>query len=87
MLGGLRPTAGEGAGELVTCGGCCGVPGCCLAGVLGAGDWTAVAAAALLLALLLLAEDEEDDGIADLMASIRLAANRLSWKLACLCFS
>ena len=87
MLGGLRPTAGEGAGELVTCGGCCGVLGCCLAGVLGAGDWTAVAAAALLLALLLLAEDEEDVGIADLMASIRLAANRLSWILACLCFS
>ena len=53
--------------------------------MLGVEDCTV--AAALLLALLLLAEDEEDVGIADLMESIRLAANRLSWKLACLFLS
>ena len=53
--------------------------------MLGVEDCTA--AAALLLALLLLAEDEEGVTIADLMASTRLAANRLSWILVCLCFS
>ena len=59
------------SGGFTTLGGCCGVLGCCLAGVLGVE----------------LAEDEEDVGIANLMASIRLATNRHSWSLASLCFS